>query len=125
MKRIRVIGLGLVVSLTGYGVNKPWAPSIEFGVKNIFLSPAKSHENPFNVKIEILESEGCEAKVQSSHSVQFSESCEFVRGLYEYSFRQSGTENKFKIYSEFLLHQSSPKSRTYLINSPIVVAEGL
>lgn len=111
-----------IFSSVSWGVN-PWGPAIEFGVGTITASPAKLHLNPAKLKLEIVESEGCEAKLKASSTIHFGESCEFLRGLYQYSFKQPGSDRPLRLYSEFLLHQRNSKSRAFIINSPIIVSE--
>jgi hypothetical protein len=118
-----LLGMGFTLSL--WAANKPWAPKIEVSGKFITVAPAKVHLSPSELKLEIAESEGCEAKVVSPQSIQVSEPCEFLRGVYQYAFRQPGNDNKLKVYSEFSLHQGSSKSRVYLVNSPVIFQEGL
>jgi len=101
----------------------PWGPAIEFAGRSITASPAKLHLNPAKLKLEIVESEGCDAKLTASSTIQFGESCEFLRGLYQYSFKQPGSDRTLRLYSEFLLHQRNSKSRAFIINSPIIFSE--
>ena len=96
-----------------------------FGERTVTVSPAKFHLSPSKAKLEIVESEGCEAKLQSPLIIQLAESCEFLRGVYQYSFRQPGSESSLKVYSEFVLHQNGIKSRSYILNSPIIIHEDL
>lgn len=126
MAKIGFIGVIVTLGLAGnlWAISKPWVPMIEVGAKTISVAPAKMHLSPFNAQLEIKEAEGCEAKVQSSKMIQFSDSCEFLRGIYHYSVRADGTENPYEVYSEFMLHQVNAKSRAVLINSPVVVLSG-
>jgi len=124
MKQTLVLVLGMGLTATLWAANKPWAPRVEVTGRVITVAPAKFHLIPFEPKLEIAESEGCDAKVVSANSIHVSESCEFLRGVYQYSFRQPGNDNNLKVYSEFLLHQGNSKSRVYLVNSPVVVQEG-
>jgi len=106
-----------------YAAN-PWSPTIDLGSRTITVNPSKLHSTLSKSKLEIVETEGCEAKVQSSSVVQFGEGCDFLRGVYQYSFRQPGSDRSLRLYSEFFLHQKGSKSRVFLVNSPIVIHEG-
>lgn len=112
-----------LVSATVLASN-PWSPVIELGSRGITASPAKLHLSPSKSKLDIVEVEGCDAKVQSSSVVQFGEGCDFLRGVYQYSFKAPGDDKLLRIYSEFFLHQNSIKSRVFLVNSPVVIYEG-
>ena len=121
--RIQImIGLGCVFGAVGnlWAMPKPWAPSIEVGAKTISVAPAKIHPSPSNPTLEIKESEECEAKVQSARLIQFSEACDFLRGIYYYTVKLDGVDELYKVYTEFLIHQKNPKSRSILIHSPVI-----
>lgn len=124
MKQIVIVALGFLIA-TQAGAANPWSPSVEFGARTITVAPAKFHLSPSKTQLEIVESEGCESKVVSTTSLQFSEICDFLRGVYHYSFLQAGNDNKLEVYSEFMIHQTQPKSRTYLVNSPVVIQNGV
>ncbi|NBX68471.1 MAG: hypothetical protein EBR01_05855 [Proteobacteria bacterium] len=125
-KRMKFLSIILCFHLLGAKIlaSNPWSPIIELGARGITVGPAKLHLAPSKAKLDIVEVEGCDAKVQSSSAVQFGDRCNFLRGVYQYSFKQPGDDRSLRVYSEFFLHYNSSKSTTFLVNSPIVVHEG-
>ena len=103
---------------------KLWNPTVEFSSRSIRFAPAKVHTLVGQAKLEILETEGCDAKIQSSNLLQFSETCQFLRGYYSYPVKVEGTEHKATVFSEFLLKQTSSKSYLRMTNSPTFIFEG-
>lgn len=124
---MRNLVLGIFFFLfSSHGVAaKPWSPRISLGTHGIQFLPAKLHLSPFETKVEILESEACEAKVQSSSSVMLSENCEFLRGVYQYSFKRPGSETVLSVFSEFLVRRGGVKSYVFLVNTPTVFPKKL
>jgi len=116
--------LGCLFVSSNLWAAKIWNPKIEFSNRSIHFAPAKAHMVAGQARVEIVESEGCEAKVQSANLVQFSESCDFIRGIYTYPVKVQGQEQKATVFSEFMLRQLGPKSYFRLVNSPTVIFEG-
>lgn len=118
----------LALVLVGFPLNllasKPWTPTIDFRSQSIIFNPAKGHPSVSQAKIEVIETEGCDVKIQSSNALQMPNSCEFLRGYYRYSYQPIGFERRVSVLSEFLVRQTSPKSYIRLTNSPVFIYEG-
>lgn len=123
MGKLKLFGAGLVFSINLFGANL-WNPKVNFSGRSIHFLPAKTHSLVGQAKVEIAESEGCEAKVQSSNLINLPENCEFLRGYYSYSVKVHGTEHNATIFSEFFLKQTGINSYIRMVNSPTVVFEG-
>jgi hypothetical protein len=120
----KILALVLVsVPLNLWG-SKPWTPKIEFRPKSISFSPAKGHPLASQAKIEVIETEDCDAKIQSANLLQVSDNCEFLRGYYRYSYQPIGSEKRVSVLSEFFVRQTSSKSYIRLTNSPVYIFEG-
>lgn len=120
----KISALVLLLVSSNLWAAKLWNPTVEFSSRAIRFAPAKAHTLVGQAKLEILETEGCEAKIQSSNLLQFSETCQFLRGYYSYPVKVEGTEHKATVFSEFLLRQTNPKSYLRMINSPTFIFEG-
>lgn len=100
-----------------------WPASVNYSGRRIAGRPAGDHR-PLAQGIHVAESEDCSVKSVSAGSLEVSDRCGYVRGLYRYIFIPEGGGPRRQILMGFSLHRASAQSHAFLAERPIEVEEG-
>ena len=98
--------------------------TVHYKDKRITGVPATEHP-VVGKNIEILESENCEAKISNSQTIEVSEFCQFLHGMFRYIFIPNGKTVRHQIFIDFSVSKSGGKNHVFLINSPMEIDEKL
>lgn len=100
----------------------PWSASVNYSGKRISGRPAGRHR-PLAQAIHVAESEDCSTRSTGAGSLEVSDRCGYLRGLYRYIFIPEGGETRKQIFMGFSLHRVSSQSHVFLAERSIEVEE--
>ncbi len=71
--------------------------------------------------MEISDIEGCKSQALTSNSIELTERCLFLQGVYRYLFEENGTVRQ--VFVPFALSRLNQSSYMFLVQSPIEITE--
>jgi hypothetical protein len=119
---ISFLFFGLFLANSLFAELRSTVPTVKFTGRTIAGFPGKEH-SPNGQNIELLDSEDCNSKVTSKSTIEVSDNCSFLHGVYRYIFIPSGERVRHQILIDFSLSKSSGKSHTFLVNAPLEIDE--
>ena len=111
----------LIFSTLNNGIASSVA-NVQYLGKRITGMPAKQHSAQ-GQNIEVIETEECNSKVASHNSIEVSENCKFLHGVYRYIFTPRGEEVRHQVFIDFSLSKSGGKNHSFLVNEPLEIDE--
>jgi hypothetical protein len=121
MKHFLIFTLGLfttaVLALPSHS-----SPTVQYNGRRVVGVPSKQH-NPTGQSIELLETEDCDAKAVSNSSIEVSENCKYLHGIYRYIYVPGGEKIRHQVLMDFSLSKSGGKNHSFLVNEPMEIDE--
>lgn len=98
-------------------------PSVRYADSSIVGVVPQDHK-ALGRSMEIIESEGCAAQRTSANSVNVSNRCDFLRGVFSYRRIDPATSVREQVFVGFALSRKSPRSYTFMVSGPMIASFG-